>query len=226
LDQDHKNRIPYYTFLKEYLNKNKLFYIDINEYLTISAELIRDSVHTTDLGGTKYAEIIYDKFQKEQHNIVFPDTIVETNFINIKSLIINKSFTNFVLLKGNCTIVAFYLTIGPKSGVIQVDQEKYIIWDQWCHYQRDHFNMNNINVTNQLKLEILKDNVDTSKCRQIYDFKNIEKELYIKQIFYVGESLSLELRHDFINAEKVLKFLVAYAFFRAILFLIYLWLNG
>ena len=39
-------------------------------------------------------------------------------------------------------------------------------------------------------LEILNDNIDTSSCRRIYDFKNIEKELYIKQIFYVGESLS------------------------------------
>ena len=50
--------------------------------------------------------------------------------------------------------------------------------------------MNHINVDGQVKLEILNDNIDTSSCRRIYDFKNIEKELYIKQIFYVGESLS------------------------------------
>ena len=62
---DHQSRIPFYNFVKKILRfPKKLYYIDLNEYISYSSEICRDSVHTTDIGSEKYADLIYSQFIK------------------------------------------------------------------------------------------------------------------------------------------------------------------
>jgi hypothetical protein len=192
LRDDHHIREPFYKFVKEYLDKNGLFYIDLNHHLEYSTELCRDNVHTTDLGSEKYSSIIYEQLKINKHSIVYPINTIKTRFCDkIKSLKINKIFKDKFVLKGNCFIISFYLIIGPKSGLVEVNGKQYSIWDVHCHYERNHFYLKNIHINNELEIKILQDYIDYSKCKREIKETNIEKELNVLEIFYVGDNIEL-----------------------------------
>jgi hypothetical protein len=101
LREDHVNRIHFYNFLKKYLDERNIFYIDINEQLEYSNEICRDAVHTTDLGSEKYTDVIFEKFKSINSYIEYPSNVVETRYCDkIKTLSVNKSFTNKIILRG------------------------------------------------------------------------------------------------------------------------------
>jgi hypothetical protein len=189
----HVIRIPFYMFLKKYLDERNIFYIDINEQLEYSNELCRDNVHTTDLGSEKYADVIFEKFKTRKSRIEYPSKIVETRFCNnkIKSLSINKTFKDKLILRGNGLIIAFYLKIGPKSGLVEINGIKYSIWDIHCHYERSNFKLKNLNVNGDLEIKILQDEIDYSTCRRPIVETTVEKELNVLEIFYIGEDITL-----------------------------------
>lgn len=190
---DHDNRIDFYNFIKEYLNNKNLYYIDINDFLKYDSKLLRDNVHTTEFGSEEYAKIIYDKFQKDKNIIEYPINIVKTKYCinNLNKLQVNKIFKDTLFLEGDCLIIAFYLIIGPKSGIIEINGEKESIWDQWCHYDRFHFNLKNKIVKDKLEVKILQENIDYTSCRRNIGDINIEKELNIVDIYYIGDKLNI-----------------------------------
>jgi hypothetical protein len=57
--------------------------------------------------------------------IQYPINIVNTRFCEIKILEVNKIFNHNVILEGNCIIIAFYLIIGPKSGIVEIDNNDH-----------------------------------------------------------------------------------------------------
>jgi len=192
LMEDHANRLSFYEYLKEYLGKTGLFYIDVNEHFQYSKELCRDAVHTTDLGSEKYSELIYQKFKTHSTSIELPINIIKTRFCeDIKVLSINKIFEDKIILNGNGLIIGFYLVVGPKSGFIKVNGRKYSIWDVHCHYERNHFCLKNINISETLEIKILQDTIDYSKCRREIAETDIKKELNIIKVFYIGENITL-----------------------------------
>lgn len=186
---DHQSRIPFYNFVKKYLDSKKLYYIDLNEYISYSSEICRDSVHTTDIGSEKYADLIYSQFIKNKSKIILPLGVKKNKYDEIKKIDVNQIFQSEVILRGNCTIIGFYMMIGPKSGLIKINNIKYNIWDVHCHYERETFKLNDLVVNDQLKIEVLHDDFDHSTCRRpIIDVPKI-KELNIKQIYYIGSNL-------------------------------------
>jgi len=192
IDIDHIKKIEFYNFLKKYLEQKNLYYIDINDYLNYSTEFCRDDVHTTDLGSEIYSAIIYNKFKKNLDTIKLPINIEKTCFYNeIKILTLNKIFTNNFNLSGKCFIIAFNLIIGPKSGFIEINEKKYLIWDIYCHYERQSFNLKNIELNGNIEIKILQDHIDYSEVRRKIEESNINKELNIIEIYYIGENLNI-----------------------------------
>lgn len=192
LDQYHKDRINFNIFLKSYLNSKNLYYIDINDYLEFSSEYIRDSVHTTEFGSKTYADIIYNSFTKDKHKIELPSNVTETRFCGkIKALSVNKIFKDSILIEGKCLIIGFYLFIGRKSGLVDINGEKYKVWDQWCHYDREHFNLKGLELNGNMEIKILQEDPDYSLCRRDFTETNIPKELNIIDIYYVGDNLQI-----------------------------------
>lgn len=192
-DHDDEGTRTFYRFLKQYLNSRQLYYIDLNDHFKYSTELVRDTVHTTDIGSDKYAAKIYEIFK--QSNIMFPRNITKTKYSDgIKILDVNKIFKNNVVLEGDCLIVAFYLSIGRNSGIVEINNTKHQIWDEWCHYERNHFNLPQTVVNKHLEIKILQDAVDYSKCRrEITNDTGVDiiKELNIIGIYYIGKKLEL-----------------------------------
>jgi hypothetical protein len=207
LNENHIERLPYYEFVKIYLNSKKMYYIDLNEYLVYSNDLVRDNVHTTPFGSEKYAEIIYEQFEKNRNILEYPIDIVKTKYCDIKKLSVNKIFQDGLQLRvGNLLekcedikcygiIIGFVLIIGPKSGLIKINNNKMLIWDDWCHYERTHMCFKHIPVNDILDITILQDPIDYSRCRRpILDANyGTVKELNIIDIYYISNGCELEL---------------------------------
>jgi len=192
LRRDHDNRIKFYNFLKNYINSKNLYYIDINDYLKYNSDLIRDDVHTTDFGSEEYAKIIYDVFKKDIHKIEYPINITKTKYSDdIKVINVNKIIKDNIIFEGDCLIISFYLIIGKNSGFIDINGVKKCIWDQWCHYDRHNFKLQNITVKDKLEIKILQDDVDYSTCRRNISETQINKELNIVDIYYIGDKLNI-----------------------------------
>ena len=192
---DHIQRTSFYNFVKDYLQSKQLYYIDINDTVKYSNNLCRDTVHTTHYGSQIYAQIIYEKFKKDKSSITLPllENLKKTKYCEpIQVLEVNKIFHKNVNLESDkCLILGFYLTIGPKSGIVSINSTKYTIWDSFCHYERTHINLRDIEIHGNLVIEVLQYDPDYSTCRRKYDFSNIRKELNILRIYYIGKSLHL-----------------------------------
>jgi hypothetical protein len=202
LNGNHIKRLPFYKFVKTYLDAKKLYYIDLNAYLVYSNELCSDYVHTTHFGSEKYAEIIYEQFEKNRDSIKYPIDIVKTKYCDIKQLSVNKTFQDGLQLRvcnavETCDgkIIGFVLIIGPKSGLIKINNDKCLIWDQWCHYERKHIQLKHIPISDILDITVLQDQIDYSSCRRpILDSEyGAVKELNIIEIYYINNGGELEL---------------------------------
>jgi len=183
---DHDKRKHFYSFLKNYLISKKLFYIDINDYVKYNDKICRDNVHTTNEGAKLYADIIYDEYKKSSNNITIFKNYTKTRYCDIKKLNINKCFKKYMVIDGEYEIITCELTIGPNSGYIKVNNDRILLWDEACHYKRKNTKIDGINIKGETKIEVLQDKVDYSSCRRDYDFSNIEFELDILSIFYIG----------------------------------------
>mgnify|MGYP003490586253 FL=1 len=172
---------------------NELYFIDLNDYYEHSFDFVKDSVHTTELWSQKYADIIHEQFIKDKAEIKMPSNIPYTQLVNIKHIVVKKKFREYILLQGNSKIVTFEMNIGRYSGLITINNTQYNIWDVWCHYDRPSCKLDNIPVNGDLRIDILQNSFDTSKCRRDWiNFKKIGKKLIINRIFYTGDSLSLK----------------------------------
>lgn len=181
--------LKWHTSIQQYLDKNNLFYIDLNKNLKYSPEIIRDAIHTTEFGSETYSNLIYDYFISNYNELKIPRNIKKTNLVNIQKLNINKIFKKYMKLKGDCTIFTCTLTIGPNSGYIGIGEKQFLLWDQYCHYNRSSCNLNNIRVEDNMELKISQQKVDYSSCRRDYNFDNKIFELNIKEIYYIGNCL-------------------------------------
>lgn len=188
-NQKHNERIDYYNYLKKYLDDNNVSYIDLNTQICWNEKIIRDHVHTTEYGSEKYANIIFNEFNKM--TIKLPINIHENKYCNIKELHINKIFKEKLMLKGNCNVLTMCLIIGPNSGYIQYNNQLYLLWDQWCHYERKSSKGNNFDINEFCEIKVLDKEVDYSLCRRDYKFENIKFELNIETIYYIGNHLKV-----------------------------------
>jgi hypothetical protein len=189
---DHTTRYEFYNFLKKYLDSKKIYYIDINDYLEFNEILIRDTVHTTDVGSEKYAEIIYDIFKENKPKIEYPTDIIKTRFCDIKILNVNKIFKEEIILEcqDESMIIAAKLLIGTKSGIIEINNEKMYIWDIWCHYDRINFKIKHQIINGKMPIKILQDKIDYSECKREMNYHGL-KELNILEIYYIGDDLNI-----------------------------------
>jgi len=191
--KDHHDRIEFYNLLKEYLNFNNISFIDVNEHLTYndkvlkdSDKILRDGIHTTDYGAAKYANIIFNEYNNMK--IKSPINLQKTKFCDVRELKINKIFKKELELKGNCHVLACSLQIGPNSGYLKINNELNLLWDQWCHFLRSCSKLNFI-VKDKCEIKILDKEVDYSSCRRDFNFNNVQFELNLLSIYYIGDSL-------------------------------------
>jgi hypothetical protein len=140
-----QNRLNMYDYVINYGNKHNIKYISITNNDNID-ELLRDTVHTTEIGSLYYGKKIYDYFminlinsQINDSKIIFPE---KNQYYDIKVLQVNLTIYDEITLYGNAKIIGIYQKIGPYSGLVDIitgdNITKYLIWDQWCNYERNN----------------------------------------------------------------------------------------
>lgn len=204
LNADHKNRISFYSFCKKYLINKGIAFCDLNEFIDESSELLRDNVHTTEYGSEKYSEIILKFLRENRYSIKVAVKPKKTIYSEISEKKINRIYTKNLKLSGNGKVIGFLLTIGPHSGLIKVINKEHVTnfntWDQWCHYNRKHFNISFVLENNDVILEVLDDDFDTSSCRNSYlSFENYKKKIIVHSIFHTGK---IKVENSFFNEYK------------------------
>jgi len=188
--EDHASRLPFYAFLKAHLDSRRATYIDLNEVLTYSTDLCRDRVHTTERGSIEYAKTLYTLFSDIRNTIPYAIEVQKTKYCDIKCLDVNQTVQTSLSFEGDCTIVAVYLTRGPKSGIVYIGDKKYMIWDVHCHYNRTTFHLKNIGVSGTVTIKVSQEPVDYSMCRRPdFDFGFPTKELHVLAVYYIGADL-------------------------------------
>lgn len=189
-----KSRLNMYNYVINYANNHNIDYITIINNKNIG-KLLRDGVHTTDLGAKYYGNFIYNKFINKIINKKVDDininTIKRNIYYDIKLLNVNKTVNNFLTLYGNAKVIGIYQNIGPYSGIVNIiDDEsnitKQLIWDQWCNYERQNIKLS-FDVKNKTTIKVSDDVFDTSACKHDIDWLSYNKKLEIIDIFYVGE---------------------------------------
>ena len=103
---------------------------------------------------------------------------------------INKKITDEIYLTGNFKIIGIEQKTGSFSGLVEITRnntEKYTesIWDQWCHFERTNIKLNTP-ISESIRIKILQDSFDTTKCKANINFDEIDKYMYIYNIYYIG----------------------------------------
>ena len=186
------NRLIMYNHIKEYCKLYKLHLIEIYNDTNVN-DLLRDTIHTNELGANLYANKIYEYFVNNMvnTNIVYTNMPNENNFFNIKTLQVNQEIHDEINIEGQFEIIGIFQKIGIFSGIVEILRDdknsyKYMIWDQWCHYTRDNIKLS-IPISNKVKIKVLQDTFDTTSCKSNIDFSKCNKYMYIYEIYYFGD---------------------------------------
>jgi len=187
-----ENRLIMYKNIVNYAEIYNIQYIEIYNNNN-KCELLRDDVHTNEAGANFYSNKIYNYFIKNLMNDTriynkIPD---ENEYSHIKSIKIDKKINKEISINGKFKIVGIHQQLSEFSGLIEITRnniEKYnvMIWDQWCHFMRDSIKVS-IDWSENVVIKILQDIFDTTSCKKDINFNNIEKYMYIHEIFYLGE---------------------------------------
>lgn len=204
----------YKMIISEYCVPKNIPYIEVYKNVDVGCkldeEILRDTVHTNDLGSELYAKAILDYFNSyilnraSVKNITTPEP---NKYSNIKTLKFEQKCTTGVLIKGSAELVGIYQDVGPFSCFCDVyvdgklvHKDRSII-DIHCDYIRPTINFN-YTFKESLLIEISTKDVDYEDVvkRKInwerYDKEGIfaqQKELRLHSLHYVGEITEVTL---------------------------------
>lgn len=181
-----------YKKLNDYIKSWGIPSIDLSESFDNLSEILRDGIHTTTYGSQIYANIISDEFHNRIfQKIEFPKEFPEKNkYCEVKKLEINSVVNEILTLEGNGEVIGISQTIGPYSGLLNINGIVVNNWDRWCHYERPMVNLT-FNVEGISYIKILQDEFDRSSCIQRNNWQLI-KFLNLNTLFYVGEEIKIK----------------------------------
>lgn len=180
------DKVAAYAMAYKYLTEIGVPVLDISQSFDVS-EVLRDGIHTTEVGGAMYAEKINEYFAtlitKEPPPIIIPE---KTKYCDVGSLPINRIIRDKIVFNGKGQVLGIEQFIGPFSGLISVNGVKMSIWDRWCYYRRDAMSVG-FSVDGRTEVIVLQDDFDRSECVHLdeADF-SVEKYLDWNTCFFIG----------------------------------------
>jgi hypothetical protein len=204
----------YKMIISEYCIPKNIPFIEVYKNVDVGCkldeEILRDTVHTNDLGSELYAKAILDYFNSYILNTANIKNITTPNpnkYSNIKTLEFEQKCTTGLLIKGSAELVGIYQDVGPFSCFCDVyvdgklvHKDRSII-DIHCDYIRPTINFN-YTFKESLLIEISTKDVDYDDVvkRKInwerYNKEGIfaqQKELRLHSLHYVGEITEVTL---------------------------------
>jgi len=180
-----------YKKIESYLTEMSIPVINISNHFDDLSIILRDGIHTTNLGSVEYGKIISDKFTSNFYNkieipINYPS---KTKFCNIKYVDLNTEIKKELILSGLSEVIGISQLIGPYTGLVDIDGVIYNNWDRWCYYEREMVNLK-FKVDNISIIKVLQDDFDRSICTHPSNW-SVEKRLKLKRMYYIGEDIKI-----------------------------------
>ena len=207
--------IEIFNFLiTEICIKYNIPYIEVYKSLEIinktTTDILRDEVHTTDLGSELYGKFILEWFNTNIKmlnisNIKIPDKNIynKIKIIEFNEVVLQNSS---IKITGKANIVGIFQEVGPFSCWVDVYVDnkfirKQSLIDQHCYYTRQCFNFS-YSLEDNLTLNVVEDFCDYSVCKRpkhypsedvwwVNYYKDNTKCLKVKKIYYIGDILDV-----------------------------------
>lgn len=200
-----EKRRSMYSVVHAYCTKHNIYCINLYDNDNVD-KLLRDEVHTTDIGSAFYGKAIYDHFiQSVAGKRTFCDLqhfdlekVQATNkYLSIHTISLQKDIYEKLVLKGrDCHVLGMYQTIGPFSPLVEIEhsetgeKERIVVWDQWCHYERPNFKLP-FKVHGTTVISVLPDEFSRESCKVQREWTDT-KHLKIISIHYTGAGLIVD----------------------------------
>lgn len=179
-----------YEYLKQYINNFNVPVIDIDLKLNGRDDILRDTVHTNQLGSHLYADeltkSLYLIANENRNSFIIPD---RNKYCEIKKIKIYKKIHSNLTLEGNAEIIGIDQTVGPYTGYVRIGNYLENLWDRWCYFERNMFHMN-FNIEGMKLIEVLQDDFDRSAAEIQFNWPN-EKLLNLSTLYYSGDFVKI-----------------------------------
>lgn len=181
-----------YESLMGHISKFNVPFLDIDRALSRRKDILRDSVHTNDLGSILYANEIISYFTERGLKYPYSLSIPAINkYCEVKEIEINKVIQKKLVIEGEAEVIGISQTIGPYTGYVKIDNYLEKLWDRWCYYERNMMLLN-IHVSGQKEIEVLQCDFDRSEADRAIAWPS-EKFLNLYTLYFSGQDLRI---HD------------------------------
>ena len=179
-----------YKKINEYINDVGVPTMDISESFEDLKIILRDGIHTTPFGAEQYAKLINEEFKNMYNIIEMPTQYPERNeYCGVKRMDLNFNVFDKLVLSGPCKVIGMAQSVGPYTGLLDIDGVVINIWDRWCYYERKMVLMR-FDVGERSTIKVLEDDFDRSICEHSADWTT-KKQLKLDTVFYAGEQLKI-----------------------------------
>lgn len=197
-----QSRLEMYDQVIDYAKKYNIPYINLYEHVKNkeSKTLLRDVVHTLDLGSEIYGNKIHEEFTNnilEKYELN-SENLIKNKYAEIKKIKLEKQVVeDFIKIKGKGELIGITQNVGPYSGVVKIEADGVFtnqrIWDVWCYYERKMITIRK-SFENYLNIFVSQEDFDSSSAKQQIDW-NLKKAIKpIDYLYYMGHIEDIELQ--------------------------------
>lgn len=206
--RDFSKKILKFDFIiNEICNKYRVPYIKVYEKIYQLGyndnQILKDDVHTTQVGSELYSVIITENFKqiKEQcKNFEFSYKPEKNKYLNIKKKELPGDIKQKIIIRGNADVIGIFQKIGPFTGWVEIKLDdgpvvERCLVDKHCYYTRECFNFT-YKFNRTMEIAISSKTPDYSVCKNPPDYgikdwdayyKRHVKKLNLKEVYYIGE---------------------------------------
>jgi hypothetical protein len=179
--------------LSKELNFSVIDLIDSFSEDELRARLLRDIVHTTPLGGIKYAEKIFEFLNNTELKNPVDKIDVEKEVAFPKNIIIDAPSFDFTKIFLNGEIYGMFHMLGPHGNYANIYKDekmitKALFFDPWCYYSRlGYFNHQLGKINESLTVKILNETFDRKMPERNINWSAFPPKFHLQDICYTGE---------------------------------------
>jgi hypothetical protein len=179
--------------LSKELNFSVIDLIDSFSEEELKTRLLKDIVHTTPLGGIKYAEKIFEFLNSTELKIPIDKIEVEKEVAFPKTKIIDVQSFDYTKIFLNGEIYGIFHIIGPHGNYADIYKDekmikKVLFFDPWCYFSRlGCFNHQLGKFNESLTVKILSETFDRKMPERNINWSAFQPKFHLNEICYTGE---------------------------------------
>jgi hypothetical protein len=179
--------------LSKELNFSVIDLIDSFSEEELKTRLLKDIVHTTPLGGIKYAEKIFEFLNSTELKIPIDKIEVEKEVAFPKTKIIDVQSFDYTKILLNGEIYGIFHILGPHSNYADIYKDekmikKVLFFDTWCYFNRSgYFDPVAGKFNESLIVKILNETFNRKMTERDVNWSAFPPKFHLEEICYTGE---------------------------------------